>query len=99
MALINSPILFFMTSIRFLAVVKSQEDSPYLQVYPNSVSNGTDGRTPLYFAVMLSFGGAVKSIGALPGVQIALDYINSESSILPGYTLHYALTDSQVNLE
>ena len=94
-----APILFFMTLIQCLAVVKPQEDSSYLQVYPNSVSNGTDGRTPLYFAVMLSFGDAFTSIGALPGVQIALDYINNESSILPGYTLHYALTDSQVNLE
>jgi gamma-aminobutyric acid type B receptor len=44
---------------------------------------------------MLSFGGDYTSIGALPGVQIALDYINNEPSILPGYSLHYTLTDSQ----
>ena len=67
---------------------------PYLQIYPPV--NETDSRTPLYFALMLSFGGDYTSIGALPGVQIALDYINSEPSILPGYTLHYTLTDSQV---
>ena len=67
---------------------------PYLQVYPPI--NETDGRTPLYFALVLSFGGDYKSIGVLPGVQIALDYINSQPSILPGYSLHYTLTDSQV---
>ena len=65
------------------------------QIYPPV--NDTDGRTPLYFAVVLSFGGSsYKSVGALPGIQIALDYINSEPSILPGYSLHYTLTDSQV---
>ena len=67
---------------------------PYLQVYPAVDEN--DDRTPLYFALMLSFGGDYTSIGALPAVQIALDYINNEPSILPGYSLHYTLTDSQV---
>ena len=67
---------------------------PYLQVYPPV--NESDGRTPLYFALMLSFGGQFTSVGALPGVQIALDYINSQPDILPGYSLHYTLTDSQV---
>ena len=69
---------------------------PYLQVYPPV--NGSDGRTPLYFALMLSFGGDYTSVGALPGVQIALDYINSQPDILPGYSLHYTLTDSQVRV-
>ena len=69
---------------------------PYLQIYPPV--NETDGRTPLFFAMVLSFGGEFTSIGALPGVQIALDYINGEPSILPGYSLHYTLTDSQVIL-
>ena len=67
---------------------------PYLQIYPPV--NDTDSRTPLHFALVLSFGGDYTSVGVLPGVQIALDYINNEPSILPGYTLHYTLTDSQV---
>ena len=68
---------------------------PYLQIYPPV--NESDGRTPLYFAHMLSFGGDnYRSVGALPGTQLALDYINSQPSILPGYSLHYTLTDSQV---
>ena len=72
----------------------SSSPGPYLQIYPPV--NESDGRTPLYFALMLSFGGDFTSIGALPGVQIALDYINSQPSILSGYSLHYTLTDSQV---
>ena len=67
---------------------------PYLQVYPPV--NKTDTRTPLYFAVALSFGGIYNSLPAIPGIQIALDRINSDPSFLPGYTLHYTLTDSQV---
>ena len=68
---------------------------PYLEVYPPV--NASDSRMPLYFTLMLSFGGDYTSIGALPAVQIALDYINNEPSILPGYTLHYTLADSQVH--
>ena len=77
-----------------LAVMDAGTDSPYLQIYPPV--NSADDRTDLYFALMLSFRGDYVSIGALPGVQIALDYINSQPSILPGYILHYTLTDSQV---
>jgi hypothetical protein len=69
---------------------------PYIQIYPPV--NETDVRTPLYFALVLSFGGAFTTIAALPGVQIALDYVNSNPSFLPGYSLHYTLLDSQVSV-
>ena len=88
---------FFTLVAAFLSQATSVTSSspwPYLQIYPPV--NETDSRTPLYFAVVLSFGGDYTSIGALPGLQIALDYINSHPSILPGYTLHYTLTHSQV---
>ena len=67
---------------------------PYLQVYP-PVNESADS-TPLYFALVLSASGGQYTIGALPGVQIALDYINSQPDILPGYSLHYTLADSRV---
>ena len=44
----------------------------------------------------MSFGGNIDSSGAIPGVRVALDRINNDSNLLPGYSLHYALSDSQV---
>lgn len=55
------------------------------------------GRTcPLFVALLMSFGGAYTSSGVVPALQVALDQINADSSMLPGYTLHYTLKDSQV---
>ena len=89
------PFAVFCIAVVFqVTLASTQMPSSYLQIYPPV--NGSDGRTPLYFALMLSFGGDYTSIGALPGVQIALDYVNRQPSILPGYSLHYTLTDSQV---
>ena len=51
---------------------------------------------PLVFGLIMSFGGNFDSSGAVPGVRVALDRINNDTSLLPGYTLHYALSDSQV---
>ena len=65
--------------------VASAAQWPYLQIYPPV--NETD-KTPLYFALVVSSGGQYPSFVVLPGVQIALDFINSEPSILPGYSLH-----------
>ena len=52
--------------------------------------------TPLYFGLAVSFGGDQKSLGAIPGIQLALDQINNNASLLEGYVLRYTLTDSQV---
>ena len=70
----------------------------YLQVYPgtNPTEEASVGLKSLYFALMMSFGGDFRSSGAIPGVQVALDQINSDPTLLPGYQLHYTLTDSQV---
>jgi hypothetical protein len=53
-------------------------------------------RTPLYVALMLAFSGGFVSAPIAPGVQIALNLINADQSLLPGYTLHYTFSDSQV---
>ena len=63
-----------------------------MEIYPNI----TD-KKPLFLAFLISFGGAYKSNGGLPGVQIALDEINRDPSMLPGYSLHYTLKDSNVS--
>ena len=73
-----------------------------LQVYPPVSDPGSGGgvtgddRIPIYLALMQSFGGGYTSAGVIPGIQVALDQINANSSILPGYKLHYYLTDTQV---
>lgn len=77
---------------------------PYKHIYPpvditqpQGECTPSDNVTcPLYVAYMTSFGGSFTSSGALPGVQIALDQINDNTDILPGYSLHYLLMDSQV---
>ena len=64
--------------------------------YPPLGSAVTDGHTPIVFGLIVSFGGSFNSSGAVPGVRVALDMINNKTDLLPGYSLHYALSDSQV---
>ena len=67
----------------------------YKEVYPPVDKNATT--TPLYLALMMSFGGGFNSSGTVPAIKIALDRVNEDPSILPGYSLHYTLLDSQVS--
>ena len=53
---------------------------------------------PLVFGLIMSFGGNIDSSGVVPGVRVALDHINNDTNLLPGYSLHYALSDSQVKV-
>ena len=83
-----------------LNVTGKIEASPYLDVYPNvSQTASTNDTLPLYFGLMLSLSGDQQSTGALAGVQAALDNINSRDDLLPGYSLHYTLTDSKVSFK
>jgi len=72
-------------------------DGEIFQVYPN-LENVMNGTTPLYFALMQSFSGGYVSAGGIPGLMVALDEINSNSTVLPGYSLHYTLSDNAVGL-
>ena len=92
-----------LTAIAFAQLVNESTSpapswtSPYLQVYPPLSADEIAGSTkPLYFALTMSFGANFKSSGTIPGVQAALDGINSDPTLLPGYRLHYTLTDSRV---
>ena len=69
----------------------------YLQIYPPV--NESDPRKPLHFALLQSFSSVFNGSGSVAGLQVALDSINSDSNLLPGYSLHYMLTDSQVKPE
>ena len=57
-------------------------------------------RKPIFFSLIVSFGETFNSSGVVPGVNVALDIINSnESNLLDGYSLHYILSDSQVSFK
>lgn len=83
----------------------SGDQWPYVEVYPPTDTTQdqfscvpSENRTcPLYVAVTVSFGGEYLSTGVIGSIQYALDQINNNSSLLPGYSLHYTLTDSQVS--
>ena len=78
----------------------------YLEVYPptnlsqsqlSCTPQPAQNRTcPLYIALTMSFGNEYRSSGAIASVQYALDQINADKDLIPGYSLHYTLTDSQV---
>ena len=60
--------------------------------------NESDGRTPLYFGLIQSLvDGQYVSGPSMPGLELALDLINADETLLPGYSLHYVLTDAQVS--
>jgi len=73
-----------------VCIVSCQET--FLDVYPSE----SDPRKEIYFGLTVSFGGDQTTVGAIPGVRMAVDDINNRADILPGYILRYTLTDSQV---
>ena len=54
-----------------------------------AVSCANNERTPLYFLYITSDGPSYSSAGAIPAVDIALEKINGDPTLLPGYTLNY----------
>jgi hypothetical protein len=83
--------------IHFIQTNEGYYSTSYLDIYPKLVDISLKNESiPLYFGLMLSLSGDDQSSGALAGVQAALDEINSKDDLLPGYSLHYTLTDSKV---
>jgi hypothetical protein len=70
----------------------------FQEVYPVRDSSINDSRTDLYIGLIMAFGynNTFNSSGTVPAIQLALDMINDNPHILPGYKLNYILTDSQV---
>ena len=91
-----------------LAAADGANFGPYLDVYPPVEGDIRDNdhqfscmpspnkSCPLYIALSVSFGGEYLSSGVTASIQYALDQINNDTSLLPGYSLHYTVTDSQV---
>ena len=75
----------------------SYDPADYLEVYPDPTDPEVlQGRTPLYFSHIVSLEGQYVSDGTVPGVKVAVDRINNDTSLLHGYTLHYTLADDKV---
>ncbi len=89
----------FVTTIHASSLSYDPDD--YLEVYPDPTDQKIlQGRTPLHFALIQSLGGPLSQFdgsGSVAGVKVALDSINNDTSLLPGYTLHYTFADSKVN--
>ncbi len=83
--------------VHICGTLASDGDDYYLREWPDVSEFEGQGTTPLYIGVSLSFGGSFDSSSGVPGVQVALNEINSDPNLLPGYTLHYTLTDSHVS--
>ena len=98
MLLANVLLVFSLHGVQSL----SYDPADYLEVYPDPRDPEVlKGRTPLHFALIQSLGGPLSQFdgsGSVAGVKVALDRINNDSSLLPGYTLHYTFADSQVML-
>ena len=79
--------------------------SPYDDIYPfidvtrdQQECSVVENRTcPLYISLMVSFGGEFDGRGVIGGVQMALDEINRDPTMLQGYTLHYTLKTTVVS--
>ena len=89
-------ITLFVHNLLRAQITAAASESHYLSIYPNASELASNESTTLYFGLMLSLSGDDQSSGALAGVQAALDEINSRDDLLPGYSLHYTLTDSKV---
>ena len=63
-----------------------------------AVSCANSERTPLHFLYIYADSPSYNSTGAIPAMDIALENINGDSSLLPGYTLNYTQPlDSKVS--
>lgn len=78
---------------------------PYDHIYPDvditrsqqKCSIPINGSCPLYIALMMSYEGETDSSGVIPAIQMAIDQINNDPTMLPGYTLHYTLKKTKVS--
>lgn len=77
----------------------SYDPADYLEVYPDPRDPEVlQGRVPLHFALIQSQSSQFDGSGSLAGVKVALDRINNDRSLLPGYTLHYTFANSEVSM-
>ena len=78
-----------------------------LNIYPApddvASGSGSEDVTALYVGLIQSYDPTARdeqlgAVGTVVGTEIALDHINANESMLPGYRLHYNFINSQVSL-
>ncbi len=83
-----------------LILLNSLSCAQYPRIYPNLTDDGTKhlnfGFMQIVYLEVYGLPPVDISTVFVPGVQVALDQINSDPTMLPGYTLHYTLVDSKV---
>lgn len=90
MALFQLLVLFAIALLR----CEAGKYDPTGRVYPWPLPAD---KQAIFFSLIVSFGENFNSSGVVPGVNVALDIINSnDSNLLNGYSLHYILSDSKV---
>ena len=60
--------------------------------------NANDSRTPLYFSLIQASSGQSITVNSMVGLEVALDFINADPTLLPGYSLHYVFIDALVRV-
>ena len=60
-----------------------------------SCTNSTEDKN-ITFLYLTGFTGLFLTSGSIPAVEMALETINSDQSLLPGYKLQFVAKDSQV---
>ena len=87
-------------SLKPVKVMRTLNLSLWLLLCNSLMSKWVSGTEDLYigtfYAVSVSSKGW-SSKGVMPAVQMALDHVNNNQSILPGYTLHEDWRDSKVS--
>ena len=95
------PVLMLLVPLMLVGSGHSQirlpSGEPYVYPSLNSSNTCSSKTTPLYFGLIQSFNADVfDGSAAIAGVNVALDRINRNCSLLPGYSLHYTVADSKV---
>ena len=83
--------------ITLLPLLLSDVASSHVNDVVHPPVDESETRIPLYFSLIQSFSaGQYISAYNLPGLEMALDFINGDDTLLPGYSLHYVFTDAAV---
>ena len=92
----STRVLSLAATVAVLALLRTERSYSLRDIiYPPL--NASDTRTPLYFSLIQSFGQYI-SLHSMVGLEVALDFINADENLLPGYSLHYVFTAALVSL-